>query len=136
MTQRTRLCALALTVTFTLTAAACADPGSGSGREDATGSTAAPAPSARTTSPAELCTAIITKWARQLYDARDSTYGDYQSMGLSNGQYMILREILDAARAERGRGSDESGRALITRQARERCAERYRGGGPSGGPWV
>ena len=128
MTQRTRLCALALTVTLTLTAAACA--GSGSGREGVT------APSVRTTSPAELCTAIITKWARQLYDARDSAYGDYQSMGLSNGQYMILREILDAARAERGRGSDESGRALLTRQARERCAERYRGGGPSGGPWV
>uniref|UniRef100_UPI0034DDE90C hypothetical protein n=1 Tax=Streptomyces flavofungini TaxID=68200 RepID=UPI0034DDE90C len=90
----------------------------------------------RTTSPAELCTAIITKWARQLYEARDPTYGDYQSMGLSNGQYMILRDILDAARAERAHGSDAAGRALITRRTRERCAERYRDGGPSGGPWV
>ncbi|CAM5226457.1 hypothetical protein SALBM135S_08187 [Streptomyces alboniger] len=132
MTHRTRLCALALTAALALSTAACTGSGPGSGRED----TPAPTPSARTTSPADLCTAIITRWARQLYDARDSAYGDYQSMGLSNGQYMILRDILDAARAERGRRSHASGRELITRQARERCAERYRGGGPSGGPWA
>lgn len=132
MTHRTRLCALALTATLTLTptTAACADPGPDPGRTDHT------APSARTTSPADLCTAIITKWARQLYEAGDSTYGDYQSMGLSNGQYTILRDILDAARAERAKGSEAAGRELIDRQARERCAERHRDGGPSGGPWV
>ncbi|MEV0120103.1 hypothetical protein AB0I16_00890 [Streptomyces sp. NPDC050703] len=133
MRHRTRLCALALTTTLTLTTAACADPGPDPGHADGT---AAPTPSARTTSPAELCTAIITKWARQLYAARDSTYGDYQSMGLSNGQYTILRDILDAARAEREEGSEAAGRKLIDRQARERCAERHQDGGPSGGPWV
>ncbi|KUL51061.1 hypothetical protein [Streptomyces sp. NRRL S-1521] len=132
MTHRTRLCALALTALLTLTptTAACAGPG------PAPDPTTAPAPSARATSPAELCTAIITKWARQLYEARDSTYGDYQSMGLSNGQYTILRDILDTARAERGAASEAAGRELIDRQARERRAERHQGGGPSGGPWV
>ncbi|MBM7171616.1 hypothetical protein JQK87_25060 [Streptomyces sp. G44] len=130
--RRTRICALALTLALPLTL------GTGCGTPDTTG----PAPASRTTSPAGLCTTIITKWARQIYDADgtaradDSTYGDYQSMGLSNGQYQILREILDAARTARRRETTDAGRELITRQARERCAERHRDGGPSGGPWT
>ncbi|MGV9882052.1 hypothetical protein [Streptomyces sp. NPDC003006] len=135
MRHRIRLCALALTLTL--------PPALGTGCGDP-----APDPKSATasaTSPADLCTAIITKWARQIYESGDSggsdgsggsAYGDYQSMGLSNGQYLILRDILDAARAERRRETATAGRELITRQARERCAERYRGGGPSDGPWV
>ncbi|MFH8611163.1 hypothetical protein ACH4D5_27175 [Streptomyces sp. NPDC018029] len=135
MRHRISLCALALAAAV---ATGCGSSGhdgrdghNGHGRSDA-----APSPSPRTTSPADLCTTIITKWARQIYDSGDTTYGDYQSMGLSNGQYMILRDILDAARAERRRESAAAGRELIARQARERCAERHRGGGPSGGPWT
>ncbi|MFE0131554.1 hypothetical protein ACFWY6_08225 [Streptomyces sp. NPDC059037] len=95
-----------------------------------------PSPSPATTSPEDLCTALITKWGRQIYDSGEETYGDYQSMGLSNGQYMILRDTLDLARAERKRQGADAGRKLITREARERCEERYRNGEPSGGPWV
>lgn len=125
MRHRISLCALALAAVV----AGCGSSGSGD-------SDAAPSPSTATTSPADLCTTIITKWARKIYDSGDKTYGDYQSMGLSNGQYMILRDVLDAARAERSRESAASGRELIDRQVRERCAERYRDGGPSGGPWT
>lgn len=63
------------------------------------------------------------------------TYGDYQSMGLSNGQYAILREIVDAARAAKRRQGTGAAERLIDRQARASCAERYRHGTPSGGPW-
>ncbi|MGW6533856.1 hypothetical protein [Streptomyces venezuelae] len=127
MRHRISLCALVLAA---LTAVAgCGD--SGSGEPDA-----ARSPSQGSTSPADLCTTIITKWAHKIYDSGDKTYGDYQSMGLSNGQYLILRDILDAARAERRRETDAAGRKLIGRQARERCAERNRDGGPSGGPWT
>ncbi|WP_055566310.1 MULTISPECIES: hypothetical protein [Streptomyces] len=126
MRHRISLCALALAA---VVAAGCGSSGSGD-------SDAAPSPSTATTSPADLCTTIITKWARKIYDSGDKTYGDYQSMGLSNGQYMILRDVLDAARAERSRESATSGRELIDRQVRKRCAERYRDGGPSGGPWT
>ncbi|MEV0259267.1 hypothetical protein AB0H82_34075 [Streptomyces sp. NPDC050732] len=134
MRHRIPLCALALAA---LLAAGCGSSG-GDGPDRPEGSTASAGsrPSSGTTSPAELCTAIITKWAQQIYDSGDTTYGDYQSMGLSNGQYMILRDILDAARAERRRESATAGRELIARQARERCAERHRDGGPSGGPWT
>ncbi|MFK4067872.1 hypothetical protein [Streptomyces sp. NPDC029674] len=132
MRHRISLCALALAVLLAvLLAAGCGSSGGdGSDGSDRSGG------SPRTTSPADLCTTIITKWARQIYDSGDTTYGDYQSMGLSNGQYMILRDILDAARTERRRESAATGRELIARQARERCAERHRDGGPSGGPWT
>ncbi|MGW2564068.1 hypothetical protein ACWCXB_33585 [Streptomyces sp. NPDC001514] len=92
-------------------------------------------PSPRTTSPQELCTTLITKWGHELLTDDAGGYGDYQSMGLSNAQYEILRETLDAARAEKRRNGPGSARTLIDRQADERCTERYRNGVPTGGPW-
>lgn len=63
------------------------------------------------------------------------TYGDYQSMGLSNGQYDILRTVLDAARAEKKRQGAAAADHLIDRQARRGCVDWYRSGGPGEGPW-
>ncbi|MEU1335512.1 hypothetical protein [Streptomyces sp. NPDC005865] len=126
MRHRIPLCALALAA---VAAAGCTDSDPGDRGT-------APRPSSPTTSPADLCAHVVGGWARQIYDSGDRGYGDYQSMGLSNGQYQILRDILDAARVERRRETDAAGRKLIDRQARERCADRYRDGGPSGGPWV
>ncbi|MEV0319549.1 hypothetical protein ACIBKX_01355 [Streptomyces sp. NPDC050658] len=129
--HRKQLCALALTTV--LTAAPCL---TGCGGTDTASPGRTPAPSPSTTSPEDLCTLLITKWGRQIYDSGKETYGDYQSMGLSNGQYMILRDTLELARAERKRQGTAAGRELIAREARERCAKRYRDGAPSGGPWV
>ncbi|MGW1881883.1 hypothetical protein [Streptomyces sp. NPDC001970] len=111
-------------------AAACSAGGSDSGAPDGRRTT----PSPHTTSPQELCTALITKWGHELLDD-DSGYGDYQSIGLSNAQYEILRATLDAARAAKQRNGPASARELIDRQAEERCTERYRNGVPTGGPW-
>ncbi|MEV8019440.1 hypothetical protein AB0O76_24450 [Streptomyces sp. NPDC086554] len=130
MRHRKPLCALAFTAL--LAATGCGSSPSA----DAPTPTLTPTPSPATTSPEDLCTALITQWGRQIYDSGKETYGDYQSMGLSNGQYMILRETLDLARAERKRQGAEAGRKLIAREARERCEKRYRDGEPSGGPWV
>ncbi|MER5910301.1 hypothetical protein ABT124_07290 [Streptomyces sp. NPDC001982] len=90
-------------------------------------------PSAPANSDAELCTRIVTHWARQVLDS--STYGDYQSMGLSNGQYAILREVVDAARAVKRHQGAAAADELIDRRTRAACADRYRHGAPSGGPW-
>ncbi|MEU6066514.1 MULTISPECIES: hypothetical protein [Streptomyces] len=89
--------------------------------------------SASATSDAELCATIVANWSRKVLDS--GTYGDYQSMGLSNGQYEILRNVVDAARTAKRRQGAEAADELIGRQARAACAERYRGGTPSGGPW-
>ncbi|MET7655042.1 hypothetical protein [Streptomyces sp. NPDC005486] len=86
-----------------------------------------------TTSPEELCTRIVAHWSREVLDG--TTYGDYQSMGLSNGQYEILRTVVDAARTAKKRHGAEAADELIGRRAGEGCAARYRSGGPGKGPW-
>ncbi|MEU9183432.1 hypothetical protein AB0D14_02465 [Streptomyces sp. NPDC048484] len=81
----------------------------------------------------DLCARIVAHWSRKVLD--NDTYGDYQSMGLSNGQYDILRDVVDAARTEKKREGEQAAVRLIDRTARERCEKRYRDGGPSAGPW-
>ncbi|MFF7165281.1 hypothetical protein ACFZBP_28565 [Streptomyces sp. NPDC008086] len=116
-------------------AAGCGDSGA---RGDATAPRApdgshSPSPSPSATPPAQLCTRIIGYWSRRALTG--DTYGDYQSMGLSDGQYEILREVVDAARAERERADARAADRVIDRRARELCEERYRNGEPTGGPW-
>lgn len=90
-------------------------------------------PTPAATSPAQLCTQIIGYWSRRTLTG--DTYGDYQSMGISNGQYDILRKVVDVARTERKRADARATARLIDRRASELCEERYRNGEPTGGPW-
>ncbi|MFE9646470.1 hypothetical protein ACFYO0_20645 [Streptomyces sp. NPDC006365] len=100
-------------------------------RDAARTGTDSPSPSA--TPPEDLCTRIVTYWSREVLD--EDTYGDYQSMGLSNGQYEILMKVVDAARAEKKNKGEPAADQLIDRQTRAGCEELYRDGAPSGGPW-
>ncbi|MFE4049772.1 hypothetical protein [Streptomyces sp. YIM B13518] len=84
------------------------------------------------TSDVDLCTKLVGHWSREVLDGRG--YGDYQSMGLSSGQYDILREVVASARAAERQGVADAGR-LIIREARKGCVARYRSGGPGKGPW-
>ena len=93
----------------------------------------AKSPSPSTTPPEELCTRIVAHWSREVLDS--GTYGDYPSMGLSNGQYEILRGVVDAARAEKKHQGAEAADELIDREARAGCVDRYRSGTPSEGAW-
>ncbi|MER5596958.1 hypothetical protein [Streptomyces sp. NPDC002265] len=106
-------------------------PPSASGASGGTTGRVSPAPSA--TAPEELCTRLVTHWARRALDT--PTYGDYQSMGLSNGQYEILRTAVDAARAEKKHQGESAAIELIERQTRSACADRYRSGEPDKDPW-
>lgn len=88
--------------------------------------------------PQDLCTSLITHWAGVVLDAgegRDAVGLDYQAMGLSGGQNDILRAVLDEARAEQRDKGPAAARELTAREAVRRCAERYRSGTPTGGPW-
>ncbi|GHA98386.1 hypothetical protein GCM10010330_60620 [Streptomyces tendae] len=73
-------------------------------------------------------------WAREMLDGGEP-YGDYQSMGLSNRQYDILREVVDEARAAKRKQGARAAGELIDRRVRQACADGYRDGGPSRGPW-
>ncbi|MFG2677998.1 hypothetical protein [Streptomyces sp. NPDC048392] len=123
--------ALVLTLLIAAAAVGCGGSGDGAGGSGAAHSTSAPP---RAVSGEQLCVSAVGYWARETLDGRES-YGDYQSMGLSDRQYGVLREVLDAARAtERDRGARAAGTS-IDRQVRQACAEGYRDGGPSDGPW-
>ncbi|MGV9876842.1 hypothetical protein ACWDUG_29805 [Streptomyces cellulosae] len=89
-------------------------------------------PSPEPTSDVGLCVSIVRHWSHEVLEGRG--YGDYQSMGMSGGQYDILREVVDAARAARAQGATEVD-TLMERQAREGCTAWYRSGGPGEGPW-
>ncbi|WP_151478370.1 hypothetical protein [Streptomyces albicerus] len=108
-------------------------PGGSAGTREAAATVSGSPSSPAATPPEDLCARIVAHWSREVLDS--STYGDYQSMGLSNGQYEILMAVVDAARAEKKRAGEQAAQRLIDRRARERCEERYRDGGPSGGPW-
>ncbi|MEU0051176.1 hypothetical protein [Streptomyces sp. NPDC006309] len=98
-------------------------------------SASAPAPaSPSAASDTDLCTRIVAYWSRRALG--DDTYGDYQSMGLSHGQYQILRDVVDAARVTLRRQGPVAADQLIDRQTRRACTERYRHGPPSEGPWT
>lgn len=85
------------------------------------------------TPAADLCATIVAHWSRAVLGS--GTYGDYQSMGLSNGQYEILRNAVDAARAaKRSRGTAAADR-LIDSRSRAACADRHRHGAPTEDPW-
>lgn len=123
--------ALGLALLVAGLAAGCGQPGARDGTGASRASADSPSPSA--TPPAHLCAQIIGYWARRTLTG--DTYGDYQSMGLSDGQYEILRRVVDAARAERERADTRAAHRLIDRRAGELCEERYRSGEPTGGPW-
>ncbi|MFI6472555.1 hypothetical protein ACIBL5_20150 [Streptomyces sp. NPDC050516] len=93
-------------------------------------------PSPHTTSPAELCTHLITYWAKQELDAGQGSGLDYQEKGLSDGQNEILLATLAAAREERAAHGAAAGDRLIEQQAQRGCAERYRNGTPTTDPWA
>ncbi|MFC8345504.1 hypothetical protein [Streptomyces sp. NPDC057280] len=107
--------------------------GSGSAAAPRAGTTTTAAATAAPTPPEDLCTRLVAHWSREVLD--QNTYGDYQSMGLSNGQYDILIKVVDAARAEKKKQGTAAADQLIDRQARSGCVRWYRDGGPGKGPW-
>ncbi|QHA09570.1 hypothetical protein GQF42_12935 [Streptomyces broussonetiae] len=116
-----------------LLATACDGPG-GTGHRAGPDPPPAPSPyAASSASAADLCTRLVAHWSREVLDG--TTYGDYQSMGLSNGEYEILRDVVNAARSMKRRQGAGGAGELIDRQARSACAERYRYGAPSESPW-
>ncbi|MFE1910963.1 hypothetical protein [Streptomyces anandii] len=105
--------------------------GAGGGPPTAPEPSASPSP--HSPSAEELCATVVTYWSRKVLDSH--TYGDYQSMGLSNGQYEILRQVVDEARAVKKRQGAAAADESIGRGVRLGCADWYRAGGPGKGPW-
>ncbi|QJS12508.1 hypothetical protein HKX69_25950 [Streptomyces argyrophyllae] len=126
--------ALGLALPALLCPTGCTGPDGSAPSPTRTTVTATGSPTARPASDAELCARLVTYWARRML--ADDTYGDYQSMGLSHGQYQILMDVVAAGRSARQRQGTITAQRLMDRQARAACTARYRHGTPSGGPWT
>ncbi|GAA5001876.1 hypothetical protein [Streptomyces hyderabadensis] len=125
----------ALALATMVVAVGCGNSGDGAGGSARGASASAASPASRQPlSGAELCVSAVGYWAREMLDGTEP-YGDYQSMGLSNRQYDILREVVAEARAaQRDQGARAAGE-LTDRRVRQECTDGYRDGGPSRGPW-
>ncbi|MCT7352832.1 hypothetical protein N4P33_11715 [Streptomyces sp. 15-116A] len=126
----TPLLAAALLLAVTSATAGCDDTNA---RPPSPSHSTSDSPSPLATSPTEICVQLVTYWSRKALAGDD--YGDYQKMGMSNGQYNILLEAVADARPVQRRQGTDAAHDVIDRQVREGCAERYRGGGPTESPW-
>ncbi|MFE4369899.1 hypothetical protein ACFRMN_17035 [Streptomyces sp. NPDC056835] len=79
-------------------------------------------PAAHRTTPAELCTALVSYWAKEALKGSEWAGLDWEQKGLSNEQYAIHEEVVAAARAERVKHGSAAAEALIDRGTAERCA--------------
>ncbi|MFE1026178.1 hypothetical protein ACFW5I_16710 [Streptomyces sp. NPDC058818] len=132
------LLALALTLPTAALSVGCGNSGAerpGSGvTARPTASASASASTQGSLSPEELCRSAVGYWAREIL-AGSTPYGDYQSMGLSNAQYDILRKVVDAAQVTKRDQGPRADDKLIDRQVSDSCADQYRAGAPGDGPW-
>ncbi|MFZ3496853.1 hypothetical protein ACODT5_27150 [Streptomyces sp. 5.8] len=82
-------------------------------------SAAAPSPS----SPAQICTALVSYWAKETLKGSKWSGLDWEQKGLSNDQYAIHEEAVAAGRAEERTSGREKGLELIDRLVAQRCTE-------------
>ncbi|MCP3820999.1 hypothetical protein NLX86_23765 [Streptomyces sp. A3M-1-3] len=104
----------ACTLLVALVAAGCAGPVA----PDRSGS---PTPAPQNTSPAEICTSLISYWAKETLKGSKWSGLDWEQKGLSNEQYAIHEEIVAAARAEETRQGRDKALLLIDREAKRKC---------------
>ncbi|MEV6955012.1 hypothetical protein [Streptomyces sp. NPDC051183] len=87
---------------------------------------ASPAPSASTptpSSPAQICTSLVSYWAKETLKGTKWSGLDWEQKGLSNQQYAIHEEAVAAGRAEERTNGQDKGLEVIDRLVAQRCAE-------------
>ncbi|MFI5547630.1 hypothetical protein ACIA6E_28060 [Streptomyces sp. NPDC051815] len=81
--------------------------------------TPSPAPS----TPVQVCTSLVSYWARETLLGTPWSGLDWEQKGLSNAQYAIHEEVVAAARAEDGTAGRDKALELIDRLTAQRCTE-------------
>ncbi|WBB63414.1 hypothetical protein O7599_13200 [Streptomyces sp. WMMC500] len=133
MTRIRSLLVPAALLAAALTACGGSEDTAGRGEKSSSPS-ADPSPSA--TSREAVCVRLITYWAHDQLKPGGGSQSDYQQKGLSDGQNTILLDVVELAKKERRENGDVASRALVEREVKKRCAERYEGEGtdaPSAG---
>ncbi|MER5465621.1 hypothetical protein ABT010_34035 [Streptomyces sp. NPDC002668] len=105
------------TLLVTLAVAGCTESSS-------SGQPTTPTPVPQKSSPADICTSLVSYWAKETLKGSKWSGIDWEQKGLSNEQYAIHEEIVAAARAEEKRQGRDEALALIDVRARQKCAAR------------
>lgn len=85
------------------------------------GITPSDSPAPHRTTPAELCTSLVSYWAKEALRGGKWAGIDWEQKGLSNEQYAIHEAVLAAARADREKHGAAAAEALIDRQTKAHC---------------
>ncbi|MFI2369552.1 hypothetical protein [Streptomyces sp. NPDC018833] len=102
---------------FSLAAPACATAPS-------PGSSGPSTPVPQNTSLAQICTSIVSYWAKETLKGSKWSGIDWEQKGLSNDQYALHEEIVAAAHTEERRQGRRKALELIDRQAEQKCTQR------------
>ncbi|MET9608953.1 hypothetical protein ABZZ17_28465 [Streptomyces sp. NPDC006512] len=81
-------------------------------------------PAPRPSSPAQVCTSLVSYWAKETLKGSKWSGLDWEQKGLSNEQYEIHEEAVAAGRAEERTAGQDKALELIDRLVAQRCAER------------
>lgn len=88
-------------------------------------------PAAKPSSPADICTRLVTYWALETLKGSAQSGIDWEQKGLSNEQYALHEKVVAAARIEQKRHGAAAARKLMRRQIRERCTAQHGATGSS-----
>ncbi|TDU78783.1 hypothetical protein EDD91_5577 [Streptomyces sp. KS 21] len=83
-----------------------------------------PTPAPGPSSPAQVCTSLVSYWAKETLKGTYWSGLDWEQKGLSNEQYEIHEEAVAAGRAEERTAGQVKALELIDQLVARRCAER------------
>jgi hypothetical protein len=79
--------------------------------------------SSRPRTAVEICARKVGYWATEALKPGTTTYGDYQTMGLTGTHYELVLEISKEAKRLRKTATQEQTLAFIAEEAMRRCAK-------------
>ena len=79
--------------------------------------------SSRPPTAAEICARQVSYWAAEALKPATTTYGDYQTMGLTGTYYQLVLDISKEAKRLRKTATQEQALAFIAQEAKRRCAK-------------
>jgi hypothetical protein len=79
--------------------------------------------SSRPRTAAEICARQVGYWAAEALKPATTTYGDYQTMGLTGTYYQLVLDISKEAKRLRKTATQEQTLAFIAEEAKRRCAK-------------
>ncbi|MFF4851444.1 hypothetical protein [Streptomyces sp. NPDC001194] len=82
-----------------------------------------PTPVSSPSSPAQICTSLVSYWAKEALKGGKWAGLDWEQKGMSNDQYKIHEEVVAAGRTEERTAGLDKALELADRLTARRCAE-------------